>query len=193
MDDRSERLQYKIREAQLQKVPYMLVCGKREVENRTVAVRLRSGDEVVDIDVVPGPSQIRNSNSYSLAAQITASGGEAIPLPIAPDEPARLRELLSEAFDSDLVLIAGGVSMGRYDLVEPELAAQFGERREQVQRRSGGEKQGKQRVLLCTRSLDVVSLAHDRFGEQIGAQFRARDAGRSLYRRDPVGRHAVPI
>jgi molybdopterin molybdotransferase len=72
--------------------------------------------------VVPGPSQIRNSNSYSLAAQIAAAAGEAIILPIAPDEPARLRELLSEAFDSDLVLIAGGVSMGQYDLVEQELA-----------------------------------------------------------------------
>ena len=91
-------------------------------EKPRVAV-LSTGDEVVDIDVVPGPNQIRNSNSYSLAAQIAESGGEAIPLPIAPDEPRRLRELLAEAFDSDLVLIAGGVSMGRYDLVEPELAA----------------------------------------------------------------------
>ena len=82
-----------------------------------------TGDEVVDIDVVPGPTQIRNSNSYSLAAQINAAAGEAVILPIAPDEPARLRELLSEALDADLVLIAGGVSMGRYDLVEQELAA----------------------------------------------------------------------
>src|SRR5262249_40919149 len=94
-----------------------LVHGKPKV-----AV-LATGDEVVDIDVVPGASQIRNSNSYSLAAQIPESGGEAVPLPIAPDEPTRLHELLVEAFDSDLVLIAGGVSMGRYDLVEPELAA----------------------------------------------------------------------
>jgi molybdopterin molybdotransferase len=78
---------------------------------------------VIDIDLAPGESQIRNSNSYSLAAQIGAAGGEATILPIAPDEPARLRELLNEAFDSDLVLIAGGVSMGRYDLVEQELAA----------------------------------------------------------------------
>jgi|KBSMisStaDraftv2_1062788.scaffolds.fasta_scaffold00992_8 molybdopterin molybdotransferase len=91
-------------------------------EKPRVAV-LSTGDEVVDIDVVPGPNQIRNSNSYSLAAQIAQAGAEAVLLPIAPDEPARLRELLAEAFDSDLVLIAGGVSMGRYDLVEQELAA----------------------------------------------------------------------
>jgi molybdopterin molybdotransferase len=83
---------------------------------------LSTGDEVVDVDVPPGPNQIRNSNTYSLAAQIHAAGGEAVLLPIAPDEPARLRELLKEGLDSDLLLIAGGVSMGKYDLVEQVLA-----------------------------------------------------------------------
>ncbi len=83
---------------------------------------LSTGDEVVDIDVPPGPNQIRNSNSYSLAAQIQAAGGEPVLLPIAPDEPDRLRELLIEGLDADLLLITGGVSMGKYDLVEQELA-----------------------------------------------------------------------
>ncbi len=83
---------------------------------------LSTGDEVVDVDVPPGPNQIRNSNSYSLAAQINAAGGEAVLLPIAPDEPVRLRELLKEGLESDLLLIAGGVSMGKYDLVEKVLA-----------------------------------------------------------------------
>ena len=83
---------------------------------------LSTGDEVVDIDVPPGPNQIRNSNTYSLAAQVQAAGGDPVLLPIAPDEPARLRELLLEGLDSDLLLITGGVSMGKYDLVEQELA-----------------------------------------------------------------------
>lgn len=83
---------------------------------------LSTGDEVVDIDVPPGPSQIRNSNSYSLAAQIQFAGGEPVLLPIAPDEPIRLHELLREGLDSDLLLITGGVSMGKYDLVEQALA-----------------------------------------------------------------------
>src|SRR5579864_2747365 len=82
---------------------------------------LSTGDEVVDVDVPPGPNQIRNSNTYSLAAQIHASGGEPVPLPIAPDEPTRLRELLKEGLEADLLLIAGGVSMGKYDLVEQVL------------------------------------------------------------------------
>jgi molybdopterin molybdotransferase len=83
---------------------------------------LSTGDEVVDVDVPPGPNQIRNSNSYSLATQIQAAGGEPVLLPIAPDEPVRLRELLTEGMDADLLLIAGGVSMGKYDLVEKALA-----------------------------------------------------------------------
>src|SRR5436309_10040156 len=86
----------------------------------TVAV-LSTGDEVVDIDMPPRPHQIRNSNSYSLAAQIQACGGEPVLLPIAPDEPVRLRELLQEGIECDLLLIAGGVSMGKYDLVEQVL------------------------------------------------------------------------
>jgi molybdopterin molybdotransferase len=77
---------------------------------------------VVDVDVPPGANQIRNSNSYSLAVQIQAAGGEPVLLPIAPDEPLRLRELLAEGLESDLLLIAGGVSMGKYDLVEQVLA-----------------------------------------------------------------------
>src|SRR5438045_5736004 len=83
---------------------------------------LSTGDEVVDVDVPPGPSQIRNSNIYSLAVQIQAAGGEPILLPIAPDEPIRLHELLAEGLEADLLLIAGGVSMGKYDLVEDALA-----------------------------------------------------------------------
>ena len=89
---------------------------------------LSTGDEVVDIDVQPGPYQIRNSNGLSLAAQVRAAGGEATLLPIAPDETTRLRELLIEGLDADLLLITGGVSMGKYDLVEQTLAgfkAQF--------------------------------------------------------------------
>jgi molybdopterin molybdotransferase len=83
---------------------------------------LSTGDEIVDIDVPPAATQIRNSNTYSLAAQVQAAGGEPVLLPIAPDEPARLRELIADALESDLVLLAGGVSMGKYDLVESVLA-----------------------------------------------------------------------
>ena len=46
LDDRNEKLGYRIREAQLRKVPYMLVCGGREAEQGTVSLRHRSGDDL---------------------------------------------------------------------------------------------------------------------------------------------------
>jgi threonyl-tRNA synthetase len=46
LDARQEKIQYKIREAQLQKIPYMLVAGDREVAEGTVAVRSRSGGDL---------------------------------------------------------------------------------------------------------------------------------------------------
>ncbi len=83
---------------------------------------LSTGDEVVEIDAIPGPAQIRNSNSYSLAAQVQNAGGEAVRLAIAPDERGRLRALIEEGLGCDLLLLTGGVSMGKYDLVEQVLA-----------------------------------------------------------------------
>jgi molybdopterin molybdotransferase len=83
---------------------------------------LTTGDEIVEVDAEPGPTQIRNSNTYSLAVQIQQAGGDPVLLPIAPDEPRRLRQLIEEGLQSDLLIMTGGVSMGRYDLVEQVLA-----------------------------------------------------------------------
>jgi molybdopterin molybdotransferase len=83
---------------------------------------LATGDELVDIGVQPGPNQIRNSNSYSLAAQVREAGGEPVLLPIAPDDSTKLRESITKGLQADLLLLAGGVSAGKYDLVEQVLA-----------------------------------------------------------------------
>jgi len=105
--------------------------GKSELEvyrQPRVAV-LSTGDEIVDVDdCAPGPTQIRNSNSYSVASQILKTGGQPVVLPVAPDEPQKLRRLIDEGLKSDLLLLTGGVSMGRYDLVEQvlsEMQAEF--------------------------------------------------------------------
>jgi len=82
---------------------------------------LSTGDELVETDISPGPTQIHNSNSYSLAAQVQNAGGEPVRLPIAPDEPMRLQALIDEGLGCDLLLLTGGVSMGKYDLVEQVL------------------------------------------------------------------------
>ncbi len=85
---------------------------------------LATGDELVEIGAVPLPHQIRNSNTHSLAAQVRALGGEPIILAPVADESSALAAALRQAAEScDLLLISGGVSMGKYDLVEPALLA----------------------------------------------------------------------
>lgn len=99
-------------------------AGKSQlaVYKRPRVAVLATGDEIVSLTTVPGPTQIRNSNSYSLATQIRHAGGIPILLPIAPDEPQRLHSWIEEGLKCDLLLLTGGVSMGRYDLVEQVLA-----------------------------------------------------------------------
>jgi molybdopterin molybdotransferase len=80
-----------------------------------------TGDELVEVDQQPLKHQIRNSNSYSLATQVLAAGAEPVRLPIARDEQEHLEDILRTALESDLVLLSGGVSMGKYDLVEEAL------------------------------------------------------------------------
>lgn len=82
---------------------------------------LSTGDELVELAEKPGPSQIRNSNSYSLAALVAECGGEPVQLPIAPDEEGKLTELIQEGLKADMLLLSGGVSMGKFDLVEQAL------------------------------------------------------------------------
>jgi molybdopterin molybdotransferase len=81
-----------------------------------------TGDELVTHDAKPQPWQIYNSNSYALAAMIAAEGGFAEKLEIARDTREDLRERIAQASGRDLMLLSGGVSMGKYDLVEQVLA-----------------------------------------------------------------------
>ncbi len=99
--------------------------GRAEVAayRRPRVAILATGDELVDVNLPPGPNEIRNSNSYSLAAQVYAAGGDPVILPVASDSADELALLLRKGFESDLLLISGGVSMGKYDLVEQVLAS----------------------------------------------------------------------
>ncbi len=76
-----------------------------------------TGDEIVPPDHVPGPGQIRNSNATLLESLTSAAGGEPEILPIAPDELTSLRAILEAGLKSDVLLITGGVSAGKRDLV----------------------------------------------------------------------------
>jgi threonyl-tRNA synthetase len=76
LDDRQEKIGYKIREAQLQKIPYMLVIGDREAADGTVAVRTRTGGDqgaqAVDAFVAAALEEVRSRRSASGKAEDAA-------------------------------------------------------------------------------------------------------------------------
>ena len=95
-----------------------LECAQRP----RVAI-LSTGDEVVLIDESPGEFQIRNSNSVSLAAQVRIAGGQPVVLGNAADRIEDLGEKIERGLKEDALVLSGGVSMGKYDLVESVLKA----------------------------------------------------------------------
>lgn len=100
-----------------------LKCGAKP----RVAI-LSTGDEVVPVDSVPGRFQIRNSNSVSLAAQVRLAGGKPVLLGNAMDREDDLGSKIRRGLQEDLLVLSGGVSMGKYDLVEKvlkEMGAEF--------------------------------------------------------------------
>lgn len=89
--------------------------------NKPRVAILSTGDEVVAINETPGPFHIRNSNSVSLAAQTRLAGGEPILLGNALDRADDLSAKIERGLESDILVLSGGVSMGKYDLVESVL------------------------------------------------------------------------
>ena len=100
-------------------------CGAARLEvfaKPRVAI-VPTGDELVELGKVPETWQIRNSNSYALKALVDEAGGDGGKLAIARDTRADLEERIAQGGMWDLLVLSGGVSMGKYDLVEEVLAA----------------------------------------------------------------------
>jgi molybdopterin molybdotransferase len=93
-----------------------------EVFARPRVAIIATGDEIVEIGEQPAAHQIRNSNAWSLAAQVERAGGIPLMLPIARDVQSETRRLIEQGLEADLLLLSGGVSAGRYDVVELALA-----------------------------------------------------------------------
>jgi len=93
-----------------------------QVYRRPVVAIVATGDEIVEVGQVPEAFQIRNSNVYSLAAQVARAGGTPQILPVARDNAGHTLEMVERGLAADLLLLSGGVSAGKYDIVEPVLA-----------------------------------------------------------------------
>lgn len=79
---------------------------------------ISTGNEIVEPDIKPGLSQIRNSNAYQLIAQVEQAGAIPNYIGIARDDEESSYKLIVEAFSrNQLVLLTGGVSMGDFDFI----------------------------------------------------------------------------
>ena len=97
-------------------------CADPLVSRRPRIALLSTGSELVDVNATPGPSQIRNSNTYSLGGYAAAAGCEVVHSGVVSDDlRATCDEILVRLEQSDVVMLSGGVSMGDYDLVKPAL------------------------------------------------------------------------
>jgi len=107
-----------------QHIAMAAACGYETVSvyARPRVAILATGDELVPLHQHPLPYQIRNSNSYSLAAQVTRYGGQPILHSAVGDSLEASEAAIRAALDCDLLILSGGVSMGKYDFVEQALA-----------------------------------------------------------------------
>lgn len=94
------------------------------VHRRPVVAIVATGDEVVDPGQPLRPGQIRNSNSYALAALVRRYGSEPRVLGVARDTVDELTRALRETAGADVVISSGGVSVGDYDMVKDVLRAE---------------------------------------------------------------------
>ncbi|MHC5074115.1 MAG: molybdopterin molybdotransferase MoeA, partial [Planctomycetota bacterium] len=93
-------------------------CTKPLVSCQPKVGVIATGDELVEPNIKPDFSQIRNSNGSQLLMQINGMGASAIYYGIASDEEEAINMMLEKAVSkTDVILFSGGVSMGDFDLV----------------------------------------------------------------------------
>lgn len=92
-------------------------CKKTKVYRAPSVAVIATGDELVELDVELKAGKIRNSNSYSLAAQALQLVKDVEILGIAKDEKEVIASMIKQGLKKDILILSGGVSMGDYDLV----------------------------------------------------------------------------
>ncbi len=122
---RGERVLQKGTPIRPAEIGVLAAVGKASVRvhRRPRVAILATGDELVDVNEMPGAGQIRNSNSYAVAAQVTAWGAIAYNLGVARDNLEDLTAKIHRALDlrPDLLITSAGVSVGDYDIVKDVL------------------------------------------------------------------------
>ncbi len=101
-------------------IPVFATVGATEIEvfkAPTVAV-ISTGNELVEPNIKPNPSQIRNSNAHQMLVQAQGMGVDIVYIGIAKDTLESTREMLLKAMEqADIIIVSGAVSMGDFDFV----------------------------------------------------------------------------
>ena len=92
------------------------------VIRRPVVAILATGDELVAVDEPLAPGKIHDSNTYTIAAEVSRYGGIPRILGIGRDSVQSLTRKINEGLDADMLITSGGVSRGDYDIVKDVLA-----------------------------------------------------------------------
>lgn len=95
-----------------------LGLGRVEVVRRPRVAILATGDELLEVGEPATKQGIYNSNRYTLTAQVLDAGGEPVNMGIAPDNAEGLKQVIEKTKDCQILITSGGVSMGKYDLVQ---------------------------------------------------------------------------
>jgi len=109
-----------------QEAGLLAALGRQEavVYRRPTVGIVSTGDEIVPVGEVPGPSQIRDVNTYTLTGQIRELGATAVPFGIVGDDYEALRTTCTRALEQcDLVLVSGGSSVGARDFTIDVISA----------------------------------------------------------------------
>jgi molybdopterin molybdotransferase len=107
------------RRLRAQEIGLLAGLGQRSilVRQRPRVAIISSGDEIVPMDQKPGPGELRDINSHSLAAMVQGWGGMPLQLGLVSDDFQALQNRCQEAIDrADICLISGGSSVGSRDL-----------------------------------------------------------------------------
>ncbi len=92
------------------------------VIRRPIVAVLATGDELIGVDQPLSPGKIYDSNSYTIAAEVSRYGGVPRIIGIGRDSVESVNDKIDQGLDTDMLITSGGVSKGDYDMVKDVLA-----------------------------------------------------------------------
>ncbi|MFP3869890.1 MAG: gephyrin-like molybdotransferase Glp [Syntrophobacteria bacterium] len=98
-------------------------CARVRVRRRPRVAVLATGDELVELEAMPGPEKVVASNLYTVVHLVKSCGGKAIPLGIVRDSLGSVIRAIEQGMEADVLVTTGGTGKGNRDLISAAVAA----------------------------------------------------------------------